>query len=234
MKYNLIAYLTVAVGVIVMLFQTVAERHMEMPAFFENDKNITTVIIDPGHGGDDGGATGVTGTLEKGINLSISRKLQAILEFCGEKTVMTRDGDESIHDEGNSVRGRKVSDIKNRVKLVSKAENPVLLSVHLNFFPQESCRGAQVFYSANNDASKNLAESVQEMLKAGMNDGNNRSAKKAEKSIYLLNHVECPAVLTECGFLSNYSEEALLVTEEYQTKLAMCIAAGYLQFISME
>ncbi len=234
MKYNLVACLTIAVGVIVMLFQMVAERHMEMPAFFESGQIETTVIIDPGHGGEDGGATGVTGTLEKGINLSISRKLQAILEFYGQNTVMTRDEDESIHDRGDSVRGRKVSDIKNRVKLVNKAENPILLSVHLNFFPQESCRGAQVFYSANNGDSKVLAESVQGMLKSGMNDGNNRSAKKAEKSIYLLNHVECPAVLTECGFLSNYNEESLLVTEEYQTKLAACIAAGYLQFISQE
>lgn len=234
MKYNLLAYLSIAVGVLVMFFQFASERHIEMPAFSAGRENRTTVIIDPGHGGEDGGATGVTGTLEKGVNLSISQKLQMLLEFYGENTVMTRNEDESIHNEGDSVRGRKISDIKNRVKLVKKAENPVLLSVHLNFFPQESCRGAQVFYSQHNEKSKDLAESVQEMLKLGMNDGNNRSAKKAEKSIYLLNHVDCPAALTECGFLSNYSEEALLVTQEYQTKLAACIAAGYLQFISQE
>jgi len=230
LKQNLMAYITIALGIIALFLQPFMERQIGTPAFLAKKENHVTVIIDPGHGGEDGGATGVAGTLEKGINLNISRKLRYILEFYGVNTAMTRDSDASIHDEGNSIRKRKISDMKNRVKIVEKTDNPVLLSVHLNFFPKPDCYGAQVFYSPFDPESKILAEYVQLSFKTGTNDDNSRAVKKAEKSIYLLNHVNCPAILAECGFLSNPNEEALLITDEYQTRLAGCIAAGYLQF----
>lgn len=235
MRINWLSYLTIGLGILALALQPILESQTTLQTFFDRNSSETTVVIDPGHGGEDGGATGVTGALEKGINLSISRKLQALLEFYGVNTVMTREEDESIYDDtGASIKKKKISDIKNRVKLVNKQDNPVLLSVHLNFFPQPDCRGAQVFYSKSNENSQALAEYVQDSLKCGINDGNHRLAKAAENSIYLMNHVDCPAVLTECGFLSNPDEEALLVREEYQSKLAVCIAAGYLQFAAAE
>ncbi len=231
MKHIWISYLMIFVGAALLLLQPILEGQLNLSAFSQRQDTEYTFVIDPGHGGEDGGATGVTGVLEKGINLNISYKLQTLLEFYGYNTVLTRDKDESIHNDEKSIRKRKIADIKNRVKRVGNTDNPILLSIHLNFFPKEECRGAQVFYSVNNTESKALAENVQEILKNGINDNNNRVAKQSEKSIYLLNNVDCPAILIECGFLSNPDEESLLVTEAYQTKIAMCITAGCLQYM---
>lgn len=234
MKHIWLSYLMIIVGAIILVFQPLLEGQLNLSAFSQKKDADYTWIIDPGHGGEDGGATGVTGVLEKGVNLNISHKLEALLGFYGYNTVLTRSGDESIHNDEKSVRKRKIADIKNRVKLVKNTDNPILLSIHLNFFSQPECKGAQVFYSANNEKSKELAESIQRILKSGINDNNNRSVKQSGKNIYLLNNVDCPAVLVECGFLSNPNEESLLATQAYQTKIAVCITSGCLEYMSQK
>ena len=195
---------------------------------FSHSRNQPVVIIDPGHGGMDGGAVGTQGIEEKRLNLEISHKLRDLLTFCGVETAMTREEDTSIHEESaRSVREKKVSDIKNRVAMIEKHDNARLISVHLNHFSQASCHGAQVFYS-DNPQSKSLAEEVQERFKTGIDAQNRRVAMKADRSIYLLNNVTCPAILVECGFLSNPIEEKNLENPDYQKKIAMCIASGYI------
>lgn len=191
-----------------------------------------TIIIDAGHGGEDGGAVGISGILEKEINLGISRKLENLLMFCGVNTKMTRNEDVSLNSDITSpIQKRKAADIKERVKAVAETPNAVLISVHQNSFPQNDCKGAQVFFSKNNVDSKLLAEKVQSCLKDGINDGNHRVEKQADDSIYILKNVNCPAVLVECGFVTNARESELLMTEKYRLKLALCIAGGYLKYI---
>lgn len=194
-----------------------------------NTKN--TIIIDAGHGGEDGGAVGINGILEKEINLDITQKLEMILNLFGINTEMTRREDKSLSfSDGGTVSGRKVADIKNRVEFVKKTPDAILISIHQNSFPQENCKGSQVFYSGGNSCSKVLASSVQKALRSGVDPQNNRREKENDKSIYLLENVNCPAILVECGFLTNPNEAELLMKDTYKTKLAVCITAGLLQY----
>ncbi len=191
-------------------------------------ENNPTVIIDAGHGGEDGGAF-KSGVYEKHINLSVSKKAEQLLNFFGVNTKMTRTTDTSLDtDTSKSLQQRKVSDIKKRVKMITDKPNSVLISIHQNSFPEEKYSGAQVFYSRNNVLGKVLASDIQNSLKTGLADGNSRIEKEADKNIYILEKVKCPAVLVECGFLTNKREAELLVTDTYRTKLAMCIVTGYL------
>ena len=198
------------------------------------DIDYATVVIDPGHGGEDGGAVG-EGILEKEINLDVSKKVEYILNLCGINTDMTRRTDDSlsIGSEG-TVRRRKVSDIKKRVEKINETPNAFLISIHQNFFLQEKYKGAQVFFSGRNSESEELAKIVQKSLKEGIDNKNNRQAKKSDKTIYILNNVDCPSVLIECGFLSNKEEAKLLKTDTYKTKLATCIVAGFLRYKDTE
>ena len=190
-----------------------------------------TLVIDAGHGGFDGGAIGATGTTEQDINLSIAQRVQALAGFFGVRTAMTRDSSEALdYNAGRSVRENKVTDIKAREKIVADTVNPVFLSIHLNKFTDPQYHGAQVFYSPNHADSKTLAELLQNDLIAGADPENHRQAKQAEKTIYLMKKLNCPAVIVECGFLSNPAEEKLLAQEEYHKKLAVCIVSGYLHY----
>ncbi len=190
-----------------------------------------TVMIDAGHGGEDGGAKGPDGVLEKQINLAVSEKLEHIMNLCGVNTDMTRRSDEALFfDERSSVRERKVADIKKRVKKIQNTPHVTVISVHQNSFPEENCKGAQVFFSKSNVNSKALAKNVQTALKVGIDEKNHRTEKQNDKTIYILENVNCPAILVECGFLTNAEEAKLLKKDTYQTKLAMCIAAGFLRY----
>ena len=139
---------------------------------------------------------------------------------------MTRNGDSFITNDGGTIRERKVSDIKARVELVNNTKNPYLISVHLNHFQDDKCYGAQVFYT-NDDSAKTVAEHIQDAMRLGVNKNNKRVAKEIGKNIYIMNHINCPGVLIECGFLSNPSEEQLLQTEDYQKIIAMSVAVGF-------
>ena len=183
-----------------------------------------TIVIDPGHGGEDGGTTDSDGHRESQINLEISLRLRDLLRLLGARTYMIREDDISVATEGGSIAARKVSDIHNRVRLTNELPDPILISIHQNHFPEEKYRGAQVFY-AQTEHSKGWAEKLQEILNTQVDPNNHRSAKAAE-NVYLLKHIQCPAILVECGFLSNYEEALLLRDPSYQKKLAAAIACS--------
>ena len=187
-----------------------------------------TIVIDAGHGGEDGGATSCTGILESKINLDISLKLEDLLHLLGYQTKMIRRTDTAVHTSGETIAARKVSDLRNRVRLVNETQNPVLISIHQNTFPDRKYRGAQVFYSSK---GKELASFIQQSLVATSNIGNKRETKPAD-GVYLMQHIDCMAVLVECGFLSNPEEEALLREDAYQQKLSCVIATATAGFLT--
>lgn len=185
------------------------------------DRNIT-FIVDAGHGGEDGGATSCTGVLESGINLQIALRLDDLLHLLGYDTIMIRKTDISIYTEGKTIAAKKISDLKKRVEIVNQQDNAVLISIHQNFFADSRYSGAQVFY---NDVSgaKELAQNLQSSFVSSINKGSNRQCKKAD-SVYLMEHIDRPGLLVECGFLSNPDEESKLRTESYQQKICCVIA----------
>ena len=195
----------------------------------------STIIIDPGHGGEDGGAVSSDGMKESQINLDISIRLNDLLKFAGAQTLMTRNADVSISDPGlQTIRKRKVSDLHNRVDLVHQAENALLLSIHQNSLPSSPVtHGAQVFWNQQNGA-ETAAVIIQDSLNSAINLGNNKNARKIPDSIYLMNHISAPGILVECGFLSNAAETAMLRDSDYQVKLAAAITSGYLRYAAGE
>lgn len=196
---------------------------------------VQTVVIDPGHGGQDGGAVAADGTAESEINLAVSLRLEGILRFAGVPTEMTRREDVMVCDSGlSTMRQRKVSDIHNRVELVNGIPGAVLLSIHQNSLPSSPVtHGAQTFWNRQEGAEA-LARTLQAGLNPVVNTHRAKEPKPIPDSIYLMNHVDAPAVLVECGFLSNREEAARLQQEDYQKTLATVIAAGYLRWMAGE
>ncbi len=187
-----------------------------------NEQTQNVVVIDAGHGGEDGGAISVSGIRESKINLEISLRLNDFLNFLGINTAMIRTSDVSVYTQGDTVAQRKVSDIRNRVATVESTANALLVSIHQNHFSESKYRGAQIFY-AQTQGSADLAELLQKTIASQVDTSNHRACKKAQ-DIYLMNHVTCPAVLIECGFLSNYEEEQRLQDATYQKKLVAAFA----------
>lgn len=205
---------------------------LSIPAFSPSSNGTVpvTVVIDPGHGGEDGGAVSLDGVIESHINLAVALQLNDILRFSGVSTVLTRDTDISICDDGlETVRKRKASDIRNRVALVAETDCSVLLSIHQNSLPSSPItHGAQAFWNGQ-DGAEVLAESIQTALNLGINRGNEKQSKKISPTVYLMKHITAPGVLVECGFLTNAEETGKLQQSSYQRSLALSIAAGYLQ-----
>ena len=191
-----------------------------------------TVILDAGHGGIDGGATSVNGALESRINLEITCRLKDLLHLLGIQTIMVREDDRSIHTEGSSIAEKKISDLKNRVKIVNSTDHAVLVSIHQNYFSDGKYSGAQVFYN-NSDGSMELAKCLQDAFVRSLNSGSKRLSEPAN-GIYLMQHTHCTGVLVECGFLSNYREEALLRNEAYQKNICCVIAATLSNYLYNE
>ena len=189
------------------------------------------IVLDPGHGGPDGGAVGVDGIVEKEINLAIGQKLRDLLVLNGFQVTMTREDDRSIHDEGvTGIRNQKVSDMNNRLEIMQKYPEATFVSIHQNQFSASQYSGAQVFYSPNNPASQTLAAITQRRLKEMLQPENNREYKKAGSELFLLYYAQCPAVLVECGFLSNSQEAHKLIQEEYQNQVAFVIFSSIMEF----
>ena len=188
------------------------------------------VILDPGHGGEDGGASSSTGRLESAYNLEIALRLDDLLRLLGYDTKLIRKEDVSVYTTGQTIAQKKVSDLKNRVKTVNETNNGILLSIHQNYYPDARYSGAQVFYG-NAEGSEALAKQLQASFVAGLNPGSRRQAKQG-KGIYLLEHIQCPGALIECGFLSNPREEALLRDSAYQKKLCCVIGSALNRYLS--
>lgn len=190
------------------------------------------ILIDAGHGGMDGGTSAADGTLEKDINLSIAKKLDSMFKACGFNTVMLRTDDELIGDNSlPTIRARKVSDIKTRLKTAQSYPQAVLISIHQNYYPVEKYNGAQVFYSPNAPESKLIAQFLQNSIAGNIQPDNKRQIKAVGTNIYLLYNCNIPSVMVECGFLSNREETEKLKNEAYQKQLAFSVVNGILNYL---
>ena len=225
--YELIPVYAV-VFLLVLFAALIGNRAVQVTAEAEVVSAKRVIIIDAGHGGEDGGAISCTGALESNINLKIAQRLNDLIHFLGVHTQMTRKEDISIYTEGESLSQKKISDLKERVRICNQINSAVLLSIHQNNFTDSKYSGAQVFYSST-DGSEQLAREIQDAFVSTINPGSNRNVKKA-KGIYVLENIQCPGVLIECGFLSNPEEEALLRSEVYQKKICCVIAASCARF----
>ncbi len=188
------------------------------------------IVLDAGHGKPDEGAQSSTGTTEAETNLKIALKVQSLLEQSGATVILTRSDDEAIYDlDSKTLKQKKISDIRNRVKIGNEAQADIFVSIHLNKIPQEQYWGWQCFYKEGNEQSIKLAKSLQENLNESIQKENKRVAMKLE-NVYIMKHVEIPISIVECGFLSNKEEEKLLLEDSYQDKLAWGIYNGIIDY----
>ncbi len=195
------------------------------------DKKMPIIVIDPGHGGADGGAVAPNGTLEKDLNLDLAIKLRDMLAFSGYDIVMTR-CDDSMYFKETSSASKKVQDTRHRVDVTKDYENCIFVSIHMNKFPSEKYSGLQVYYSDKTEGSRELAESIQSLTKELLQKDNDRHVKKSNSTIYVLDKAERAAVLVECGFLSNPTECEKLSSESYRKELAELISRAIESYIS--
>ncbi|MDD6159978.1 MAG: N-acetylmuramoyl-L-alanine amidase [Oscillospiraceae bacterium] len=231
MRRDLAAYLiwfcvTLSVGI--SFFGRIA------PAFSGSARSAPPVIVlDAGHGGEDGGAVSPAGVKESDINLSIVLKTRSLLAFLGVDTVLTRSDDSANYDAGcTTLREKKVSDLKNRVKQIKSIPNAMLVSVHQNSFTDSRYHGAQVFH-ASGETSGQWGEYTQTLFRTALDPQNNRKPCAIPEHVYLFKHISCPAILVECGFLTNGEEASLLVTEAYQRKIALVLAGSCIHQLEM-
>lgn len=197
---------------------------------------INTIVIDAGHGGFDGGASGLNGIVEKDINLSISKKLNQILKLNGFKVVMTREDDTALCSEQETIPAvtMKKTDMRKRLQIMDETSNSLTVSIHQNKFGASSSHGAQMFYGVNNPLSETLANCIQNKFVSDLQKDNKRLPKKAKKDLFLLYFTKAPAVIVECGFISNPNEAQLLTDEKYQSKVAFTIFDGILDFLNQK
>ena len=218
----------------VSLSLTVVERILNDELFVEasyapNYKNI--IILDAGHGGEDCGAIGVSGVYEKDLNLLIAFEIGRILEEKGLAVIYTRTDDKLLYKEEENIKGiRKISDLKNRCKIALNYPDGIFVSIHMNSFSQSKYSGLQVYYSVNNSGSKILADKIQESVRGSLQTTNDRKIKSGT-GLYLMDNINNPAVLIECGFLTNESECKKLSEKEYQNQLSFAIVCGIIEYI---
>ncbi len=210
------------------LLISTARQLSAVPAFDKEERPC--LVIDPGHGGIDGGAIAFNGVRESDINLAIGLKLKALSDFFGIPTVTTREDDSSRSDSANY---SEHEDLVSRTEQINAVPNGVLISIHQNYYPTSQPSGAQVLY-APGEKSRVLGEITQSNLVSQLQEGNRRLSEPASKKLYIPAHVDCPAILVECGFLSNIGDLELLTQDAYQSSLAIVLLASFLQFVSNE
>lgn len=205
-----------------------AVRFYKTEMVFGSKSPTAPVVIDAGHGGVDGGAVAKDGTVESGINLAIALRLKELFLFSGVEPIMIRETDISIHsDDAGTISQKKVSDLRNRVAIVNSHPDGILISIHQNSLPSApSVQGAQAFYNPIPGAAE-LAGDIQRALNTAINPTRTKTEKQIPSAIFLMQNAQIPAVLVECGFLSNDAETALLKTEAHQLRLALAILCGY-------
>lgn len=191
-----------------------------------------TIVIDAGHGVPDEGAQSSNGTTEAETNLKIALKLQNLLEQSGCTVILTRSDENAIYDiDSKTLKQKKISDIKNRVKIGNESSADIFVSIHLNKIPQSQYDGWQTFYKEGSEDGARLAKTIQENLNKTIQKENNRIAKTIDK-IYIIKHVEIPTTIVECGFLSNPEEEKQLLDNDYQDHLAWGIYMGIINYFN--
>lgn len=188
------------------------------------------VILDAGHGGVDGGAISCTGISESSINLEIALRLNDLMHLLGMRTIMIRDDDRSVYTEGKTIATKKISDIRNRVRIVNETPNALLVSIHQNNFSDPKYYGAQVFYN-NKFNSREIALQLQSAFRENLDITNKRQPQNSS-GVYLMEHINCPGVLIECGFLSNVKEEAMLRDDTYQKKICSIVATTVSKYLN--
>ena len=193
----------------------------------ETDRIQRCIVIDPGHGGVDGGAVSCTGRPESGYNLEISLRLRDLMDLLGFRTRMIRTTDVSVYTQGQTIAQKKLSDLKHRLQMIRREQGPLVLSIHQNQFPESRYSGAQVFY-APTEGSRDLAARQQTAFREHLKS---TRQEKPSRGVYLMEHLPCTGVLIECGFLSNPREEALLSDPAYQKKLCCVIACATAQYL---
>jgi len=203
-------------------------EHDSIPAVGERSPGIT-LIIDPGHGGADGGARSPGGLRESEVNLDIALRLDLLMGLFGVRTIMTRDSEDITYSaEATTFRAKKNEDLRRVTTLANSTENAVFISIHQNMYTAPEPFGAQVLF-ARTAGSREFAESMQKLMISALNPENYRPAAAVPGRVFIMNNIKHPAILIECGFFSNPDEEALLKTDEYRLKIATVIAAGFMQ-----
>lgn len=225
------------VGILVLCLFACATYGKISGKITENTQNqqsfAKTVILDAGHGGEDGGAVSADGTVEKNINLSVALKLRDVLKASGYNVIMTREKDVAVYDnDAETLREKKRSDLHNRLGIIEKnsGEHAIFVSIHQNKFPDSKYHGTQIFYSKNNPKSMDLAQAVRKSVTEFLQSDNEREIKEANKKIYLLNNAKIPAIVVECGFLSNPEECAKLADKNYQSEMAFSVYCGLMDY----
>ena len=231
LSFNLKSFLNLSLVFIIVFFLVISLNMVSISTVSVLQNCSDVVIVDAGHGGEDGGTQSSAGVLEKDINLDISKKLGNMLGLMGYTVVYTRI-DDTLHYGADAVKQRqkKVSDIHYRMNMMKAYSEALFLSIHQNHYNESKYYGAQVFYSKNNAHSKTLAESIQTNIRELIQPENSRRIKASGTDVYLLYNAENTAVMVECGFLSNAGEALLLNDSDYQKKLTLAIAAGVEEF----
>lgn len=228
--FSLLSLIVVYSSTVGAIFKRYGEERI---IFSSAESTLRTVILDAGHGGEDSGAVGINGILEKDINLTVTLEIGRILTEKGYRVIYTRTEDKLLYTQEQNIKGiRKINDLKNRCKIAGENEGAVFVSIHQNFFSEEKYSGLQVYYSTANDTSRILAESIQKRVREEVQPENRRKVKKGE-GIYLMEHIEGEAVLIECGFLSNQRECDLLSQKEYQNMLSFSIVCGIIEYMEV-
>ncbi|MBQ6797361.1 MAG: N-acetylmuramoyl-L-alanine amidase [Clostridia bacterium] len=229
-KKHLWIVVTSMVLIAALVISVPSETEKQTGSVGVNERPI--IIIDPGHGGVDGGAVGVGGTVEKDINLQIALRLRDVLSQAGFTVIMTRDTDISIHSSGaDTIREKKVSDLKNRLAMTELYPDSILVSIHQNTLDNHLVTGAQVFFSPNDPESQVLAQYIQNEFNSNI-QSKDKEIKSAGKNLFLFYYAENTAILAECGFLSNSEEEALLNTQQHQDKIVYSIYSGLMKYLA--
>ena len=218
--FCIVGILTIISALSVFIFEPAAETSASI-------REDSVLIIDPGHGGEDGGAVAADGTMEALLNLSIAQKLNDLASFCGVQTLMTRTGEHIDYPtDAATISARKTADQKQRVALINSIPNGILISIHQNWYPTSGPHGAQVLY-ARNPESEAFGTLMHAKLIESLDPENRRVAAPVSDDIYLMRNAQCPAVLIECGFLSNPEELSRLKENAYQTKLGMLMLSAF-------
>lgn len=212
------------------LFKSVNAQPQSTSASGTEEKKV--IVLDPGHGGEDGGTVGVNGVYEKDLNLAVSETFASVLRFAGYEVIETRTEDILLYDRNVDFKGRKkILDLAARLEIAQNAMPDIFVGIHMNAFPQEKYSGLTVYYSKNHPSGYDAAMGLQSTVKATLQPDNNRAIKAAGSNIYLLDRLQFPAVLIECGFLSNHEECEKLSSEEYRQQLSFVFFASLVSFL---
>ena len=228
-KYVAVFLIVFFISVFIALMVT-STAHITLRTAAMPQKKMPHIVIDAGHGGEDGGAVSSDGVPEKEINLTIAQDADALLTFFGFDTEMTRNDDGDLSTEGDNTKQRKNSDMKKRLEIINASDDNTIISIHQNKFSDTKSHGTQVFYSPNNEKSLLLADAIKFSVKSQLQPDNERLSKPADSSIYLLKNTDNPAVIVECGFLSNKDECERLKNREYQKQMAFAVTTGFMDY----